>query len=329
MKSGNNTKINYINTAREVLNIETESIQALSAMLDHNFTTAIETILKCRGRVIITGMGKSGIICKKIAATLTSTGTQAVFMHPSDAMHGDLGLIKKNDIVIAASHSGETREIIELIPHLKLMKTKIIAITSKDTSSLAKESDVLLSYRIDREGCPLNLAPMASTTTTLALGDAIAAALMKAKGVKEEDFLLFHPQGRLGQILLRVSDLMTKDNLPFVQRQTSMRDVIKIMVSTNFGAVLMLGSKGHLRGIISDGDIKRLIEKDSGFLTRTAAEVARKNPKWISEDSLAREALITMEDNRITMLPVLNSSKKITGVIHIHDILQHNYGKAK
>ncbi len=329
MKAKNNIKINYLDVAKEVLNIEADSIKTLSGMLDNNFSAAVEIILRCRGRVIITGMGKSGIICKKIAATLTSTGTQAVFMHPSDAMHGDLGLIKKNDAVIAVSHSGETREIIELIPHLKMMKTRIIAVTSKEESSLAKESDVLLNYRIDREGCPLNLAPMASTTTTLALGDALAAALMKAKGVKEEDFLQFHPQGKLGQILLRVSDLMTKDNLPLVQRQTNMRDVIKIMVSTNFGAVLVLGSKGHLRGIISDGDIKRLIEKNGDFLSRTAVEVAKENPVWIQEDSLAREALIMMEDNRITMLPVLGSSKKITGVIHIHDILQHNYGKAK
>jgi arabinose-5-phosphate isomerase len=329
MKYKKSGKSNYLDIAKQVLAIEIESIKDLSNSLNDNFTAAINLILKCRGRVIVTGMGKSGIICKKIAATLTSTSTQAVFMHPSDAMHGDLGLITRNDIVIAISHSGETREITELLPHLKLMKTRIIAITSNPESGLAKVSDVLLSYKIEREGCPLNLAPMASTTTVLALGDAIAAALMKAKNVREEDFFLFHPQGRLGQTLLCVSDLMVKDNLPIVQRETPMREVIKILVSTNFGAVLIEGSKGHLRGIITDGDIKRLIEEDEHFLQKQSNDFAKKEPKWIFEDSLAREALIMMEDNRITLLPVLKRDKKIAGVIHIHDIVKHNYGRRK
>lgn len=329
MKINNPGKTDYLDIARHVLDIEIESIKDLSHALDENFAAAINLILKCRGRIVVAGMGKSGIIGKKIAATLTSTGTQAVFMHPSDAMHGDLGLITRNDTVIAISHSGETREIAELVPHLKLMKTRIIAITSDPESVLAKEADVLLGYRIKREGCPLNLAPMASTTTVLALGDAIAAAIMKAKKIREEDFYLFHPQGRLGQTLMNVSDLMVKDNLPVVQRQTSMREVIKIMVSTNFGAVLMEGSKGHLRGIITDGDIKRLIEEDENFLQKQASDFAKKEPKWIFEDSLAREALIIMEDNRITLLPVLRRDKRIAGVIHIHDIVKHNYGRRK
>jgi arabinose-5-phosphate isomerase len=322
-------KKNYLYIAKQVLAIEIESLKDLSESLNENFSRAIDLILKCKGRLVVTGMGKSGIICKKIAATLTSTGTQAVFMHPSDAMHGDLGLITRNDVVIAISHSGETREIAELIPHLKLMNTRIIAITSNPDSGLAKESDVLLSYRIEREGCPLNLAPMASTTTTLALGDAIAAALMKAKNVKEEDFYLFHPQGRLGQTLLCVSDLMVRDKLPIVQRLTPMRDVMKILVSTNFGAVLIEGSKGHLRGIITDGDIKRLIERDEYFMQKKAEDFSKKDPKWIFEDRLAREALMVMEENRITFLPVLARDKKISGIIHIHDIVKHNYGRRR
>ncbi len=324
-----NNKINHLDAAKQVFDVEAEAIKAFSRSLDDRFSIAVDIILKCRGRVIVTGMGKSGIICKKIAATLTSTGTQALFMHPADAMHGDLGLINRNDVVIAVSHSGETREIIELIPHLKLMRTKIIAITSNPGSDLAKECDVLLSYKIEREGCPLNLAPMASTTTVLVLGDAIAAALMKAKNVKEEDFYLFHPQGRLGQILLRVSDLMSRDNLPVVKRETPMRRVITFMVSTNFGAVFIEGSKGHLRGIITDGDIKRLIEEDENFLRKRADEFAKRNPKWISDNALAREALMMMEENRITLLPVLGSNKKIIGVIQIHDIVKHNYGRSK
>ncbi|MBN2041198.1 MAG: KpsF/GutQ family sugar-phosphate isomerase [Spirochaetes bacterium] len=327
MKKNGNKTANYINIAKEVLKVEIQALSALSDMLDQNFNKAIDLILKCRGRVILTGMGKSGLICKKIAATLTSTGTPAVFMHPSDAMHGDLGLITKSDIVIAVSHSGETKEVLQLIPHLKMMKVKMISITSKNESILAQESDVPLLYKVDREGCPLNLAPMASTTTMLALGDAIASALMKAKNIKEEDFYLYHPQGRLGQILLSVSDLMTTENLPIVSRDTTMHEVIKMMVSTNFGAVLLSGSKGHLRGIITDGDMKRLLEKDGDFLSRKASDVAKKDPVWIYEDILAREALIKMEEKRITLLPVLGRDKKIAGVIHIHDIVRHNYGK--
>jgi arabinose-5-phosphate isomerase len=313
--------------ARMVLSIESGSIATLSKMLNEKFITAIELLLRCRGRIIITGMGKSGIICKKIAATLTSTGTQSAFLHPSDAMHGDLGLIAKNDIVIAVSNSGETMEIIELIPHLKMLKNKIIAITSSSSSTLAREADVVLEYSIKREGCPLNLAPMASTTTVLALGDAIAAALIKAKRFKEEDFYLYHPKGRLGQILLRVSDLMTVENLPIAMRETPMMDVIKLMVTTNLGAVFIAGSKGHLRGIISDGDMKRIIERDATLLQKKAQDVMNQNPKWIYEDALARESLILMEDNRITVLPVLSRRKKIVGVIHIHDIIRHNYGR--
>ena len=317
----------YLETARNVLSIEMESIKALSDNLDDSFNGAVQAIIRCRGRVIVTGMGKSGIICRKIAATLTSTGTQAVFMHPAEALHGDLGLIERNDIVIAVSNSGETAEIISLIPHLKLMKSRIIGITANPESTLARESNIVLTYQIKREGCPLNLAPMASTTTMLALGDALAAALMKAKNIKEEDFYQYHPNGRLGMILLGVKDLMTRENLPVVQRETPIRDVLKTMVSTNYGAVFIEGSKGHLRGIISDGDLKRLIDKDENFMRKKAAEVMKTDPKYILEDALAREALIIMEKSRITVLPVLGSNKKITGLIHIHDIIKHNYGR--
>ena len=266
--SSTNPNLDYQEIARRVFSIEIESIKTLSKMIDDNFNRAIDIIIKCRGRVILTGMGKSGIICKKIAATLTSTGTQSIFMHPSDAMHGDLGLITRKDIVIAVSNSGETAEIIQLIPHLKLLKNNIIGITSNAESTLAKESDVLLLYSIKREGCPLNLAPMASTTTVLALGDAIAATLMEVKNIKEEDFYLYHPKGRLGQILLHVSDLMIKADIPIAQRDTPMREVIKKMVATNYGAILIEGTKGHLRGIISDGDMKRVIEKDENLMKK-------------------------------------------------------------
>jgi arabinose-5-phosphate isomerase len=320
-----NERDQLLEIAKTVLSIESSSITLLSKMLNEKFIAAIELLLRCRGRIIITGMGKSGIICKKIAATLTSTGTQAAFLHPSEAMHGDLGLIAKNDILIAVSNSGETREIIELIPHLRMLKNKIIAITSNPGSTLAREADIVLAYSITREGCPLNLAPMASTTTVLALGDAIAAALIKAKGFKEEDFYLYHPKGRLGQILLRVSDLMTTENLPIATRGTSMTDVIKLMVTTNFGAVFIAGSKKHLRGIISDGDMKRIIERDANLLEKKAQDVMNQNPKWIYEDALARESLILMEENR----PVLSRRKKIVGVIHIHDIIRHNYGRTR
>ena len=317
----------YLQTARNVLAIEMESLKALSDSLDDSFTMAVEAITKCRGRIVVTGMGKSGIICRKIAATLTSTGTQAVFMHPAEALHGDLGLIERNDVVIAVSNSGETAEVISLIPHLKLLKSRIIGITANSESTLARESNIVLTYQIKREGCPLNLAPMASTTTMLALGDALAAALMKAKNIKEEDFYQYHPNGRLGMILVGVSDLMTRDKLPVVKRETSIRDVLKTMVGTNYGAVFIEGSKGHLRGIISDGDLKRLIDKDENFMLKRAMDVMKSDPKYIFEHSLAREALIIMENSRITVLPVLGRNKKITGLIHIHDIIKHNYGR--
>lgn len=332
MKKGATNKkkkksIDYIYIARDVLSIEVESLKALSERLDRSFNEAVDLLMGCRGRVVVTGMGKSGLICRKIAATLTSTGTQAVFMHPSEALHGDLGLIKRNDIVIAVSNSGETAEIIALTPHLKIMKSRIIGITANPESTLARESNIVLSYTIKREGCPLNLAPMASTTTMLALGDALAAALMRAKNVNEEDFYQYHPNGRLGMILLNVSDLMTIENLPVVKRETPIRDVLKTMVSTNFGAVFIEGSRGHLRGIISDGDIKRLIERDEDFMKKKAADVMKADPRYIFTYSLAREALIMMEENRITVLPVLDKSKKIAGLIHIHDIIKHNYGR--
>lgn len=316
----------YLETARNVLAIEMDSLKALSENLGGSFNSAVLAIIKCRGRVVVTGMGKSGIICRKIAATLTSTGTQAVFMHPAEALHGDLGLIERNDIVIAASNSGETAEIISLMPHLKLMRSRIIGITANPESTLARQSNIVLAYHIKREGCPLNLAPMASTTTMLALGDALAAALMKAKGIKEEDFYQYHPNGRLGMILLGVRDLMARGSLPVVKRETPIREVLKTMVSTNYGAVFIEGSKGHLRGIISDGDLKRLIDKDENFMRKRAMDVMKTDPKYIFEDALAREALIIMENSRITVLPVLGRNKKITGLIHIHDIIKHNYG---
>jgi len=319
-------KNDLLKIGKSVLSIERDAIDNLNEQLDEKFVEAVETILRCRGRVVLTGMGKSGIICRKIAATLISTGTQALFIHPSEAKHGDLGLITQKDVVIALSNSGETKDIIELIPHLKMLRNKIISITSNPDSTLSKQADVSLSIVIQREGCPLNLAPMASTTTMLALGDAISAALMDAKKFNEDDFSLFHPEGRLGQILLRVSDLMITENLPIVIRETPMSEVIKGMVCTNYGAILIRGSKGHLRGIITDGDIKRLFERDEKFLKKNVSEVMNQKPCWILEDKLAKEALIKMEDNRITVLPVLSRNKKITGLLHIHDIVKHNYG---
>ncbi len=327
MKKSKNQDIDYIGIARNVLDIEIDSLKRLSGDLDNNFSEAVDVIMKCRGRVIITGMGKSGIICKKISATLTSTGTQSVFMHPSEAMHGDLGIIKRNDVVIAVSNSGETREIVMLLPHLKMVKSKIIAITANPESTLAKESNVLLAFSIKREGCPLNLAPMASTTTMLALGDALAAVLMKVKDIKEEEFYKYHPNGRLGMILLGVSDLMIREELPVLKRETPVRDVLKTMVSTNYGAVFIVGSKGHLRGIITDGDIKRLIEKDKDFMQKKAVDVMKHKPVFVLENTLAREALILMENRRITVLPVLGMNKKVVGLIQIHDIIKHNYGR--
>ena len=282
---------------------------------------AVELLSKTKGRVVLTGVGKSGLICKKIAATLSSTGTPAFFLHPTDAAHGDLGMVRGEDTVIAVSNSGETQELLSIIPLIKSFGIPVIAITSNPNSSLARLSDVVLNLHVDREACPLNLAPTTSTTATLALGDAIAAALMKLKGFTDRDFKRLHPGGKLGVRLSRVKELMRKgEEIPKVSPNSSVKEVIYEISSKKLGATLVIDEKENLRGIITDGDLRRAFER--GFdLNSKAKEIMTEKPKVIEENLFAEEALKIMEENKITVLPIINKEGKVTGIIHLHDIL--------
>ncbi len=269
----------------------------------------------------MTGVGKSGIICKKIAATLSSTGTPAFFLHPTDAAHGDLGMVRGEDTVVAVSNSGETKELLSIIPLIKSFGIPVIAITSNPNSSLARLSDVVLNLHVEKEACPLNLAPTTSTTATLALGDALAAALMMLKGFTSTDFKRLHPGGKLGVRLSRVRELMRKGGeIPKVNPETSMKEVIYEISSKKLGATLVVDEKGNLVGIITDGDLRRAFER--GFtLDSRAKEIMTEEPKIIDQDLFAEEALKIMEKNKITVLPVVNNDGKVVGIIHLHDIL--------
>ena len=280
----------------------------------------MELLYRTRGRVVLTGVGKSGLICKKIAATLSSTGTPAFFLHPTDAAHGDLGMVRGEDTVIAVSNSGETAELLSIIPLIKSFGIPVIAITSNPKSSLARLSDIVLDIGVKKEACPLNLAPTTSTTVTLALGDAIASALMKLKGFSSEEFARLHPGGKLGIRLSRVKELMRKgEEIPKVSPDTQLKDAILEISGKKLGATLVVdGDK--LTGIITDGDLRRALEKGASLNTKVS-EIMTKNPKKIKEDAFAEEALRLMERHKITVLPVVDDKDNLKGIIHLHDIL--------
>ena len=317
------------NAIRETL--EAANLSILKNLQNEHFiencTRAAKILKESSNRIITTGMGKSGFIARKVAATMTSTGSPAVFLHPADALHGDMGNIQNKEVVLAFSNSGETREIIELLPHIRYLGAKIIAITQKPESTLAKEADVFIAFDITKEGCPLQLAPMASTTVSLVIGDAIAAALIQLKEFKPRDFGRFHPSGSLGKKLLtRVSDIMFDQTSSFTMIKTSIfKDVLSCMVSSNLGAVLITGSKGHLRGIITDGDIKRLFEnyeKDIPVLfQKTAEEIMHAEPVSIYPENLVEEAISLMHDKGTYVLPVIDKNKKPVGLVRMHDAI--------
>jgi arabinose-5-phosphate isomerase len=307
--------------AKKVLKTEAEAILNVMNRLNADFLKSVDLLAECRGKVVVTGMGKSGIICRKIAATLSSTGTPAFFMHPAEAIHGDLGMVSEGDIVIAVSNSGETEEILNLMDVLKRMDVPIIGMSSNPESTLAKYSTLHLDVGVSKEACPLNLAPTASTTATLALGDALSMALLVKKGFKEEDFALRHPGGALGKKLMKVEELMhTGDTVPKVLLGTSMKDVIYEMSSKTFGITAVVDDKGVLKGVISDGDLRRLLQKDDHLLKKTAAECMRPNPRIITADSLASEALRIFEEKHITSLFIADAKGNLQGLIHLHDL---------
>ncbi len=308
-------------TARRVLQSEANAIANLVERVGDDFEKAVIMLDACKGRVVLTGMGKSGIICKKIAATFSSTGIPSLFIHPSEATHGDLGMIVPGDVLIAISNSGESQELFPLLEWVKRVAVPLISLTGNLQSTLARYSEVVLDVSVTEEACPLNLVPTASTTAALAMGDALAMCLMEKRGFRQEDFARLHPGGKLGRKLLKVSDLMrTGDRLPKVFLDTPMKDVIYEISRKGIGITSVVDRQDRLAGVISDGDLRRHLEKDDQLLQRTAAECMMVSPKIILEDELATKALNLMEDMRITSLLVLDDQKRMKGIIHIHDL---------
>ncbi len=318
--AGLNSK-NPIKTGKRVLQEEKRAIESLIDALDESFSKAVETIAAAKGKVIVTGMGKSGHIGQKIAATFASTGTPAFFLHPGEAIHGDLGMISKGDVILAISNSGETPELLAIIPTIKRWGNKIIAITNNPKSTLAKEAEIHLFLNVKREACPHNLAPTSSSTATLALGDALAVALLEMRGFTPEDFARLHPGGSLGKKLMKVSEIMhTGEKLPLVKPETPLKETVVIMSEKGFGCALIIEGK-NLIGIITDGDLRRFIKKGGSIDTGKTDEAMTENPKTVSKDMLVVEALEIMERYNITVLPVVDGKKPV-GLVHMHDILK-------
>jgi arabinose-5-phosphate isomerase len=307
--------------AREVLTTEAEAILRLRDRLDDSFMQAVEMLAGCQGRVVWTGMGKSGIICRKLAATMASTGTPALFLHPAEAIHGDLGMVAPGDVVVVVSNSGETDELIHLVEYLKRLGNPLISITSNPSSTLAGHADIHLNLAVDREACPHNLAPTASTTAALALGDALAMVVSVRKGFKPQDFAQLHPGGRLGKRLLTVGELMHAGELvPRVAVDTPMKDVIYEMSRKGLGITTVQDSEGRLLGVITDGDLRRLMETDPSPLSRPAGEVMHPDGVTIAPGALATGALRLLETRRITSLIVSDEHSHVVGILHLHDL---------
>ena len=310
-----------LDLARKVLRTEAAAILGLVDRIDGDFARAVELLFECRGRVIVTGMGKSGIICRKIAATLSSTGTSAWFLHPAEAIHGDLGAIREDDVVLALSYSGETEELVRLLESIRRIGARLIALTGDATSTLARASDVTLNCGIAEEACPMNLAPTASTTAALAMGDALAMTLLVRKGFREEQFANLHPGGKLGRRLMRVEHVMhSGDAAPIVRISTAMPDVFHEMSSKRLGMTCVVDEDGRLAGIFTDGDLRRLMTRTSNVLTMSAGEAMTPNPITIQRELLAVEALKVMETHKITSVVVADARLAVEGVVHLHDL---------
>lgn len=317
------SKINEL--AKEVLTIEANSILRLKNSIGTEFDKAIDLLFNCKGRVIVTGMGKSGLIGRKIAATLSSTGTPSYFLHPAESTHGDSGIITRNDVIIAISNSGETQELLNLLPLIKRFGVTMIGMTGKKGSTLAHASDVTLDISVEKEACPLNKAPTASTTATLAMGDALAVCLLEKRGFSEEDFLIFHPSGALGKgFLYKVEDLMLtdKEKLPIAQENQSFAEVIALISDKKLGMAMIVNEEGKLTGVLTDGDIRRTLIKYPNIRPLLAKDVMSPNPKFISPKDYGASALNLMEKYSITALAVLDENGKPIGTVHIHDLLK-------
>ncbi len=310
--------------ARNVLAIEAAAVSALAARLDASFVAAHQLLLNCRARVVVTGMGKSGHIANKIASTLASTGTPAFFLHPAEASHGDLGMITDDDVVLALSNSGESPEILAIIPFLKRRGIALVAMTGKPSSTMAGEATVHLDTSVEKEACPLNLAPTASTTATLALGDALAISLLEARGFSEEDFARTHPGGALGKrLLIRIADLMhSGERLPSVTESASLQDALLEMTRKGLGATAVIDASNKLIGIFTDGDLRRTLEKNADLRGVKIADVMTRNPRTMAADKLAAEAAQTMQQRKITCVLIVDEGNRLVGALHTHDLMR-------
>lgn len=319
--------LSSIRIAKRVLRMEAKAIQSVIPKIGKGFDNAVEIIFRGTGRVVITGMGKPGIVGRKIAATLASTGTPSLFMHPAEAIHGDLGMVTKQDIVLAISNSGETEEIVKLLSTIKKIGAKLIAMTGNTKSHLAKNSDVVIDIGISREACPLGLAPTASTTVTLAVGDALAAALQKKRGFKVDDFALYHPGGSLGKKLIKVKDLMrTGKANPTVRESTTVKEALLTITASRAGSCTVVDRAGKLQGIFTDGDLRRHLENGrEDIMKRPVGDVATRKPMRIHKDRLAAEALSMLRERKIDELPVVDDHGKVVGLLDVQDILKAGF----
>lgn len=318
-------RLETLENGKRVLDIEARAVHALIERMDESFAKAVDLLHACKGKVVVTGMGKSGLIGQKIAATLASTGTSSFFLHPAEGVHGDLGMLARKDALIAISNSGETQEVLQLLPYVERMGITVIGMTGRNTSTLAKNSDVVLDVSVEEEACPLGLAPTASTTATLALGDALAVALLQKRGFKEEDFAQFHPGGTLGRrLLVKVKDLMhAGTEIPMVAESVGGMAAILEMTEKKLGMTTVVDQDGGLIGVITDGDVRRVIQRGTDVMKATAKELASQNPKTVGPDDLAAKAVELMERFSITTLVVTEGDRNIRGVIHLHDLLKH------
>ena len=308
--------------AERVLRLEAEAVLALATRLDDRFVAAVELIAHCRGRVIVTGMGKSGLVGRKVAATMASTGTPAYFLHPAEGVHGDIGMVARDDVVVALSNSGETDELLAVLPALKRLGVPMVLLTGGLASSLAKQADVVLDVGVSEEACPMNLAPTSSTTAALAMGDALAMGLLERRGFTIEDFAVLHPGGRIGKKLVRVEDVMHAGDLaPRVRPDAPMREVLFEMTKKRLGMTTVVDAAGTLLGMISDGDLRRHMERDGyALLDQTAGQCMTSGPLTVRRRDLATAALAVMEDRKITSLPVVDAAGVVEGVVHLHDL---------
>ena len=314
----------YRAIVKQTLKIEADTLMSAAEHISDDLDKIVETILACKGKLIVTGVGKSGLIGAKMAATFASTGTPSFFLHPTEAMHGDLGMISKDDVLLAISYSGESEELSSILPHVKRFNIPLIGMTRNSSSTLGSFSDYLLKVEVEKEACPLDIAPTSSTTLTLALGDALAICLMKARNFKKEDFASFHPGGSLGrQLFVKVSDVMRKTELPIINKQTPLKEAIVAISEGRIGTVLLVDDENHFVGLISDGDIRRALLDESFSLEMPSSTFATLNPKTINDETmLASDALVLIEKYKIQLLVVVDSEKNILGALHLHDLVE-------